>query len=588
MVLLSIPSSALTDVNVKFVDYVHDYKKYIERTAIFERGDKVKIYVDAKDINRFRAYAVDFAYVVYDPKGYPILGGVSSKSGTGWKNEVYNVFEFTIGDDWVFGRYKVEVYVFDVLNATATYKEYRAFVDRLIRDGSANVDVKKFSRANVDYVKKVVYFQVAESVQSKIYVFDSKLKAKVLPVGMNNSIIFTIFNSGNKIAKFYVKLLIDGEKFGKKKVEVKPWSFERVEFEIPQLKEGRHRIEIAVDWGNIEYARTLPIFLNPAVFEKPISIGKMGKGYIVLSENNYVLGSSMTKLFSEPNFPEKYSVNKENAAKMLTNVLAYLWLSSGKKGEIDVGLYVKSDERAETILPKLLDYISEMSGAPIRYLGVLERDEIWKADVLFYVTDKPNIKELEEFVKKGGILIVDVTDYWFNGKSLREKYSLKEEEKVYTSFFDLNINKTVEIKIKTEVKLPPELAYSNLTISDFLVEVGESVKISFDVKNKGGAGKVPITVYVNDEEIYNETFEFYPGDVKHIELEYVPEKEGSYKVTVNGISKVFFAKEVKEENVTKFETPQPVKVSRRENAQLVAGLVGVLALLVILRIYLKR
>ena len=587
VIFLSFPSFALTDVDVKFVEYVYDLGKYIEKKPVYERGDSVKVYVEVRDVNRFRAYAIDFVFIVYDPEGYPVLGKVISKSGTGWIDEVYAVYEFDIGENWELGKYKVEVYVFDVLNATATYKEYREFRDELIEEGSAKVDVRKLARTDVDYVFRTVYFEVVKDVKSKVYVFDSSLKAKVLPVGMNNSLLVSLFNAGDEEAKFYVKLFIDGEKFSKKKVGLKPWSWERIEFEIPQLSRGKHTIEILVDWDNVVYSKLLPIFLKPVVFEKPILVGKLDGGFIVLSENNYVLGSASTELEGNLKFPEEYSVNKENAAKMLTNILAYTWFSANKSGDIDVGLYIKSDERSEKILPNLLDYISEISKAPIKYRGVVEKDELGGIDVLFYVTDKPELSELEDFVKNGGILIIDVTDYWFGDEKLKEKYALEKVNEIYRSFFDLSINKTVEIKLKTELHLPPELKYFNLTVSDFIVRVGEEVKISVEVKNEGGAGKVPVLVYINDEEVYNETMEFYTNEVKYIEFTYVPEKEGAYKVVAGEVSKVFFAKE-EEKNVTKaVETPKPLE-KRRENAGLIAALVGVLALLIAVRIYLRR
>ncbi|ADC64832.1 hypothetical protein Ferp_0661 [Ferroglobus placidus DSM 10642] len=587
---LSFPASAISEVNVKFVSYVKDFGLYVEEKPLYGKNDEVKVYVDAKGVNHFRAYSVDFAFVIYDPEGYPVLGALEHKEGTGWEDEVYAVYTFKIPENWINGKYKLDVYVFDVLNTTATYQEYKSFVDRLIEKGEASISVKEKSRKDVDYVKKTVYFTVVDYVPPKVYLFDSHLKAKELPPGMNNSLIFTAFNSGEKPAKFYVWLYIDGKKVSKKKVEIGAKKYLRVEFEIPQLEVGKHRIEVVPEWNNVVYAKGLPIYVPPIVFDKPVLISEIGKGFIVLSKNNYVLGSGgvSNEKQGNPSFPTgEYDMNRDNAAKMITNILAYTWQKVNGKGDIDVALYIKSDDRAEKVLPELLEYISKISGAPIKYKGVVSKDELEDVDVLFYVSPHPDLSDLEEFVKKGGILIVDVSTYWLQ---ISYPYDFREVEDLYRSFFDFSsLNKTVFIKLVTELKLPPELKYENLTLSDFLVNVGEEVKISFDVKNVGGPGKVPISVFVNDEEVYNETVEFFPNEQKHIELTYVPQKEGAYKVTVDGISKVFFAKEIKKENVTAKEkaTPKP-EMKRRENAALVVALVGILAVLIAIRLYLRK
>jgi len=587
------PSVAISDINVKFVSYVKDLGKYIEKSPVYAKGDEVKVYVEAKDVNHFRAYAVDFVFVIYDPKGYPVAGAVVEKRGSGWEDEVYATYSFKVPDDWISGKYKLEVYAFDVLNSSATYEEYKSFRDKLIEKGEASIDVKTKSRKDVDYIKKTLNFWVRDRVDSRIYIFDSGLKAVELPVGMNNSLVFTVLNAGEKPANFYVWLYIDGKKFDKKKVELDPGKYERVEFEVPQLEVGEHRLEVVADWDNVVYSKILPIYLPPVMFAKPVLVSKLGKGYIVLSENDYVLGSAGASGddSSKPKFPEsEYDLNRDDAAKVITNVLAYTWRNVNGSGDIDVGLYIKSDERAEEVLPKLLEYVNKISKAPVKYRGVVDRDELKGIDVLFYVSDNPDPSELEDFVRNGGILILDATTYWFDDSSLVSKYNLKEVGEIYKSFFDFSsVNKTVSIKLVTELKLPPELKYSNLTISDFLVMVGEPVKISFDVKNEGGPGKAPVVVYVDDEEVYNRTLEFYPNEVKHIEITYVPQKEGAYKVTLDGskVSKVFFAKELKKGNVTKAETPVPER-KERKNAGLVAALIGLLALLVGLRIYLRR
>ncbi len=588
------PCLAVENFAVKLVEHVDGYGRFIEKTGPYGRGDMLRVYAQAEDVNHYRAYAVDFVFVIYDPEDYPVAGTVIRKEGTDWTDRVYAVFEMKIPDSWKTGKYRVEVYVFDVLNSTATKEEYDSYLDRLISGGSAAVSVHTLPRDEVDYEKEEVSFQLVDVSLSPVYIFDSGLKATVLPEGMNNTMQVSMLNAGDKKATFYAKLLIDGEVSSKQKVELEPYESKRVEFSIPQLKVGDHRLEVVVDWGNKRELKTLPIFVKPYLFSKPVMVGSVGNGLLVLSLNNYVLGSGGVTGMDEnpPKFStsKDYVMNRENSAKMLTNILAYVWKYGKHGSSLKVGLYYKSDERAEQVLPELLDYVVKKSKAPVEYVGTLEDYELGKADLLFYVTGSPDIGQLSEYIESGGSVIVDVTDFYFTGSDVIKKYGLKESEELLSTFYDLrSINKTVSIKLKTELKLPPELVYSNFSVSDFIVDVGKPVTISFDVRNVGGAGTERVFVTVNGEVVFNETVNFYPNEVRHFSFDYTPEVEGSYKVVLDNspLSKVFFAKNETKPQVTLTKTPEAEKKGRG-NAALITGLAGVLALLIIARLYLRQ
>ena len=121
------------------------------------------------------------------------------------------------------------------------------------------------------------------------------------------------------------------------------------------------------------------------------------------------------------------------------------------------------------------------------------------------------------------------------------------------------------------------------------MDVGKPVKISFDVKNEGGAGAAKIVVKINDIVVYNETVSMYQNDKKHVEFEYVPEKEGSYKVVLDDstLSKVFFAKNATKATVTLTTTPEKAETGRKD-AGMITILAGVLAVLIALRFYLRK
>ena len=601
IIFITTPVSAISSskFRVSFVEEVYDFGKYLQRTPEYEKGDVVKIYASIEGINRGRAYAVDFVAVITDPNGYVVAGKVLTKRHMGYDDRTYVVFSFSIPEEWAYGRYKADIYVFDVLNYSATYEEYRSLYDEILYSGKFDVTVHSVPREDADYVKKTVYFYVKKVVvkPASLMVFDSHLKAAVLPKGMNNTLLFTVLNTLNTPQKFYVKLYIDGEKFAEKKVELQAEGAQQVEFQIPELEIGDHSIEIAVDARGVLYSELLPIFIPPLLFNRPIEVGSYGEGYIAYLPNNYVLGSvsiSELKKVSPQKAVEtfekaQYDYNRDNAAKMLTNVLAYLWKLSKGNGTIEAALLKGSNEQAEVVLPELLNYISNISGAPIKYVGVREPDELGDVDVLFYVTSSPQLERLKSYISQGGIVILDRTSYWAElSDSWRREFNLSVNEDVYSSFFDLSINKTVSIRLKTELKLPPELKYSDLEVSDFIVDVGTPVTITFKVKNEGGAGKENVTVFINDQPVYDVEMEFFTGDEKTVTFNYTPEKEGSYKVVLDksDIGKVFFAKTKKvEKNVT--ETPTP-EVKERKGGEVIAVLAALLAVLIALRIYLRQ
>ncbi|WP_456370789.1 hypothetical protein [Geoglobus sp.] len=587
------PVHAMDSVKVALVDHVDGFGKFVESYGVYDFGDTVTIYAQAENVNHFRAYAVDFVFVVFDPEDYPVAGGVVRKEGTDWTDQVYATFTVKVQDGWKEGKYRIEVYVFDVLNSTATKKEYDSFVDRLISGGSAGVSVHTLSRDDVDYVKREVHFQVKRGAESPIYIFDSSLKATTLPEGMGNTLYVTVLNPSGKAAEFRAELLVDGEAQQKLDVKLGPYEYERLKFDIPPLSEGTHRLEIAIGRGNVVKVKTLPVFIKPYLFSKQVLAGKAGDGIVVLSQNNYVLGSAGVSGMSEgePRIPENgYDMNWENAAKMLTNILAYLWVNGGMNGEMKVGLYHRSDERAEKVLPELLDYIAKKSRAPLKYVGVLEEDELDKADLVFYVTSNPEMSEIENYLRSGGLVVIDVTDYYFDSTAIVKRYALRQAEGLASSFYDLtSINRTVTIKLKTELDLKPKIVYSNLSVSDFIVEVGKPVEISFDIRNDGGPGEENVYVRINDRIVFNETLTLYTNEKRHISFQYTPEKEGAYKVLLDDttMSKVFFAKNFsKKEQVIPTPTPE-VQQKTRENAPLIAALAALLAVLVIIRMYLR-
>ncbi|WP_048085966.1 hypothetical protein [Archaeoglobus veneficus] len=610
LILCSSPSLALSqsDFKVAFVTYVYDYDKYIPRwDNVYKQGDTIKLYVGVENVNRGRAAAVDFVVVVKDPEGYVVDGKVVQKRVTGYQDEIYDVIEIGVKDDWINGKYQIDAYVFDVLNLSATYKSYNELYDKILYSGQYDLSIGTISRDEAPYVKKRLTFYVKPyTIPNQFVVFDARLEASALPEGASNTLKVTVINKIDEEGTITLKALVDGRVVDSKTVELSGYEVKVVSLEIPPLPLGTHLIQVKTDNGVL--SRTLPVFVRPLLYDRPILIGDVKDGSVVYSPNNYILGSVGISEISDVDVDSAisklktsgYDVNREDAKKMLTNILAYLYKHYGKSGVAKVALLEGSDSRAEKVLPELLEIVKKDSGAPIEYVGVRGYSELKDVDIAIYVGGSvPKVGQLGYFFDAGGFLIVDNPLYWKDYREELERELLyiggwkkvKTPEELYFSYYDLRIDRGIEVTISTEITLPPKLQYSELSVDKFISTAGEPIMISFKVKNVGKSGKEVVKVLVNGEPAYEEEVMLKTGEEKSISFEYVPEEEGSYKVEIPGTNlvKVFFVKAKTTGQLAPKPTPTPQeKRSTREGGALVVGSAALLAALVIARMLLRE
>jgi len=245
----------------------------------------------------------------------------------------------------------------------------------------------------------------------------------------------------------------------------------------------------------------------------------------------------------------------------------------------------------------LLEYVRKETRAPVTYLGVRDYYHLGDVDVLIYVgSSVPKLGLLDYFLKRGGILVIDNTDYWKDLANsiesqayIMENWSgLRYSGKLYKTYYDFNVNKIVTITVKRQI--PPKFVYSDLNVDKFIADVGSPVTISFKVKNIGGPGKAKVIVKINDQIVFDKDITLKTGEEKKISFTYTPPDEGSYKVQIVGteLVKVFFAKsktKVSAEGVK--ITPTPAK-EEKKGAGLVVGSAALLAVLVIIRMLMRE
>ncbi len=609
MTLTIIPALALnpTKFDVKIVTFVHGYGEYLTRwNNVFKQGETVNLYLGLGDLDKnIGAVAIDFVIFVKDPNGYVVYKKVVKVRKLGYFDHIYEVVDIPIGENWLDGKYTVEVYAFDVLNYTAVLKSYTNYN---IFTASGGGEIKTISRKDAPYVKRVITFYVSSSADTtppnRFVVFDSQFESRALPVNVPNRLGVSILNDFDKEGTVKVGLKIDGRIVETKVVDLNGYEVKRIEFEVPPLSRGTHYIDIVVFGDHFKLANTPPIFVKPLLYDRPILLGKLYNGCIIYSPNNYVLGSvgiseindvdvnTAVKVFNESG----YIMNRESAERVFTNIFAYVYLNYVKYRTISVALLKGSDERAEVVLPRLLEYVKKKTEAPIEYLGVRDYYHLGDVDVLIYVgSGVPRLEMLDYFFKKGGVLVIDNTGYWNDlASSINARASimkgwtgLKYSDELYKSYYDLDVNKVVTVTLRAHIS--PRFVYSNLNVNKFIATVGMPVTISFKVKNIGGTGKERVEVKINSKVVFSKEIELKKGEEKTISFEYTPEDVGSYKVQIVGTNliKVFFAKGKVEVSKAKAQ-PTPTPSKEKKGAGLVVGSAALLAVLVIIRMLMRE
>ncbi len=608
LMLIIIPVYAIspTDFDAKIVTYVYDYGKYVPRwNNVFKQGETLKLYLAVGNLNRNAgAVAIDFVVFVKDPNGYVVYKKVDEIRKLGYYDHVYDVIKIPIDKAWLDGKYIIEAYAFDVLNYTAVLKSYTRYD---IFSASGGGVIKTISRKDAPYVVKEITFYVYSNADTippnRFVIFDSQFESKVLPVNVPNELKISILNYYDKGGKIKVGLKVDGKLVDTKEVVLKGYEVKRIGLKVPPLPKGTHTIEVVAFDKHVKFDSTPPIFIKPLLYDRNILVGKICNGMIIYSPNDYVLGSVGISDTNNENVEKAvevfdkggYVMNRESAERFLTNVLAFAYIKYVKYGTISVALLKGSDERAEIVLPKLLEYVKKKTKAPVNYLGVRDIYHLSDVNVLIYVgRNVPDLKELSFFFKNHGVLVIDNTDYWKDlvggiecqAFGMENWSGLRFSDELYKTFYDLNVNKVVTITVKT--KVAPRFVYSDLNVDKFIADVGTPVKISFKVRNIGGSGKGKVEVKVNDQVVFSKEIELKTDEEKTISFEYVPKSEGSYKVQIVGtnLMKIFFAKG-KTNVSTQIVKPTTTPLSRKEGAGVVVGSAALLAVLVIIRMLLR-
>ena len=605
LLLMITPAFALSqsEFKVKIVSSSYGYGKYIPRWSnVFRQGQTLKLYIALNlPNNNIGAVAVDFVIVVKDPNGFVVYKKTVEVRKIGYVKRIYQVVDIPIGKDWIDGRYELDVYAFDVLDYMSVLKGYTSYN---VFTGKGGVSVKTVDRRYAPCVKRVLDFYVYSNADTtppdKFLIFDSEFRSVLSKSASGNGIYVSVLNRYQSPGTVKIGLKLDGRMIDVKTLSLNGYECRRVLFQLPRLKVGRHRIEFICLSGHGKLLDTPPILVTPFLFDKPLLVGRIFRGCIIYSPNDYVLGSvgaseSRGKVSLSVFNETGYVMNRESAERVLTNVIAYTYRYF-KRGTINVALLEGSDERAEKVLPALLNYVKEKTRAPVKYLGVRGYGSLGDVDLLIYVgSSVPDIRCLDTFFQRGGVLFIDDPSYWkdLRGEIEAKAYGLgnwtglKYDDRLYNSFYDLHVNKFITVAMVKVLK--PKPVYYDLQVSKFITTVGSPVKISFKVKNVGGPGKVRVRVAVNGKVVFSDVVYLKHGEEKVEEFYYTPKSSGNYRVQIVGssLAKVFFVKGKTVQNVVEKSKPKEVK-RVKSSAGLVVGSAAALAVLIIARLLIRE
>ncbi len=597
------------DFHAAIVSDVFGYGHYIPRTPlIFKPGETMKVYLAVDNVNINRAAAVDFVVIIKDPKGYVVYGKVTSISTLSYKDRLYTVLNIDIPDDWIGGKYTLDAYAFDVLNTLPTQLSYNKLYYKILYSGETSPSISTIPRKEAPYAKKELTFYVSNTLPKKFYLFNEKLEAKTLPVNVSNTVTASILNPTDVESKTTVRALVDGKVVDSVSVTVPPRDVKTVSLKIPPLKGGVHVIKVVANHAS--YLLNLPIVVPPLIYDDSITAGRVKNGTVIYSPNDYVLGSAGITSESNISLSEalmnlnKSSLNREDAVKMLTNILAYAYKTEHYRGQVNVALLKGSDERAEKILPVLLDIIKRESHAPLNYVGVRDATNLKDVKILFYVGSHPKFKPslLIPFLENNGTLICDNPDYWTTYRDelavMFYEYGWKYDDisSLYSSYYNLRIDKGLVVRISVATELPTRFEFLSLHVRGPpgsgmppLVNVSTPINVTFTVRNLGRSGSEVVKVLVNGQTAFSKNIFLKTGQKETISFQYIPAKPGSYRVTIPGsnLMQVFFVKSPTSGQVGAEKVKVRKPPEHRIGAAVVAISAGILAILVILRIMLR-
>ncbi|RLG35079.1 hypothetical protein DRN98_01785, partial [Methanosarcinales archaeon] len=251
---------------LELVSQVDGFKKFRPRwNDRFSQGSTLMVYADALDVSHARFIAVDFIFLIKDPKGHIVSWDRVQVRKIGYDTNAYAVYEKEIPEDWIDGQYRIEAFAYDRVNFT-NIMQYEYNYDNHIGDedywddfweiddddeddieiGAGFTNPISESRVIMHFREKIFYVDhsASEYPPDRFLFSDLKILPEVVAPGEESYLRVNVSNTFTDPGDVDVYLIFDNRTVASRTVTLDPYSETMVEFTIPPQKEGEHQIQI--------------------------------------------------------------------------------------------------------------------------------------------------------------------------------------------------------------------------------------------------------------------------------------------------------------------------------------------------------
>lgn len=278
LLLLFLYFSAITVASAVSAVVVSDVKglgDYVPRGHSFTHGDTLKVYVEMQAVNHGRFVSVDFAFIIEDQRGNVVATDTMKVERKDYHAEdVYVVYTKQIPDEWLCGRYELDIYAYDRVDDMKVREAKQSIIksdkgEKLIEGGGSKfvVDFKDVTVPISDSRKEkahIIFYVHPEEIMEKLKPEEiikprmpkpEEVKRpifKVTDVGIDKfkvkpdelvSISVTVENRGIRGTE-NVTLVINGKKEAEESVTLSSMESKTIVFHVTKTLPGTYKVTI--------------------------------------------------------------------------------------------------------------------------------------------------------------------------------------------------------------------------------------------------------------------------------------------------------------------------------------------------------
>lgn len=138
-----------------------------------------------------------------------------------------------------------------------------------------------------------------------------------------------------------------------------------------------------------------------------------------------------------------------------------------------------------------------------------------------------------------------------------------------------------------EITMPATFIYKDMRIDDLSVSPNQTVVVTVTIENRGKSGSLPVNLMINGIPEGEQVIYLNFSEEKDVKFNITKEELGEYKVSLNGLSKIFFV--ISKEDLAKKKEVVPEKKEEGiSKLHMIVGLSILTILILITKMYLKK